>query len=126
MKLYLDTNYLLRYFTNDLPDQAEVARRIVNKSKKIIIPPIIIAETVYFLIKQYQLDKNLVCNQVSEFIQLPQIQVSSHVLNALQYYRQYSISFYDSLLLARVLETKSELKTFDEKLMKLFKKLKAS
>lgn len=118
----LDTNYLIRFFTNDIKSQALIAKGIIKESKEIYIPTITIAETVYFLRNHYQKDKELVCNELASLVKQSSIKTQDFVPLALQIYKSENISFYDSLLLGEILEMSAQLKTFDKRLLKVFKK----
>ncbi|KKQ42592.1 MAG: PIN domain protein [Microgenomates group bacterium GW2011_GWC1_37_8] len=118
----LDTNYLLRFFTNDVKSQAQIAKRLIKGSSEIYLSVIAIAETVYFLRNHFEKSKDEVCEELSLLIKQPSIKTQDFVSQALLLYRSENISFYDSLLLSEALEEKLTLRTFDKKLTKVFDK----
>lgn len=120
--ILLDTNYLIRFFTNDIKSQAQVAKKLIEKSKEIYLSTIVIAETVFILRNHYQIGKNSVCQKLVSLIAQPNIKTQGFVLFALQIYEDENISFYDSLLVAEATEKNASLKTFDQKLSKVYSK----
>lgn len=124
--IFLDTNYLIRFLTKDIKTQSEKAKKLIEKSKELYIPIIVLAETIYILEKHYKADKNEVVEIISAFIKQPNIFVASFITPALEIYASENISFYDCILVSEALEKKSTLKSFDEKLIKIFSKYKKS
>lgn len=119
---FIDTNYLIRFFTNDRPPQASVAKRLIKQSKEIFIPTIVVAETVFILENHYKTKKDMVCNKLLSLIKQPNIKTQSFIQMAIQVYETENISFYDSLILCETIEKNSQLKTFDKKLSKIYLK----
>ncbi|GEM_PF-2775955 len=122
MTIYLDTNYLIRFFTKDIPEQAQKAKETLSKTKKIYIATIVLAETVFILENHYQARKLDICESLFAFIKQPNISSPQFTPLALTIYKGENISFYDCLLIAETLENKAKLESFDIKLMKIFKK----
>ena len=123
MATYLDTNYLVRFLTKDIKVQAETAKKIIENDK-IYIANIVLAEVVYILETHYKADKKELCNALISLIKQPNVSTSSFVPLSLNIYKNERVSFYDSLLLAEVLNSKSQLKSFDKKLLKTHSKYK--
>ncbi len=118
----LDTNYLLRFLTNDIKSQALIAKRLITGSKEIYISQVALAETVYFLRNHYEKSKDEVCEELSLLVKQPNIKTEEFVSSAFILYRSENISFYDSLILSETLEKGFSLRTFDEKLGKIYSK----
>ncbi|OGM14176.1 hypothetical protein A3D84_03705 [Candidatus Woesebacteria bacterium RIFCSPHIGHO2_02_FULL_42_20] len=123
MATYLDTNYLVRFLTKDIKVQAETAKKIIENDK-IYIANIVLAEVVYILETHYKANKKELCNVLISLIKQPNVSTSSFVPLSLNIYKNERVSFYDSLLLAEVLNSKSQLKSFDKKLLKTHSKYK--
>ena len=119
---FVDTNYLIRFFTNDNPPQALIAKKLIKQSKEIYIPTIVVAETVFFLENHYKTKKNIVCDKLLSLIKQPNIKTQNFISFALQIYGNENFSFYDSLLLSEAIEKNAQLETFDKKLSKLYLK----
>lgn len=120
--IFLDTNYLVRFFVRDIEEQAQHAKKLIEGTKKLFITSIVIAEFVYILEAHYKATKEDLCAKLLSFLKQPKIVTLAFIFRALEVYKNESISFYDSLLVSEVLEEKGELKTFDEKLSKVFSK----
>ena len=118
----LDTNYLLRFLTNDIKLQAQIAKKVIEGSKGVYIPIVTIAETVYFLRNHYEKGKDDVCKELGLLVKQPNIITEKYVPLALRLYKNENISFYDSLFIAEAIYSKSEIKTFDKKLNNVFTK----
>ena len=120
--IFLDTNYLVRFFVRDIADQAEIARKLIVSAEKIYITTIVLAETVYILETHYKVTKSNLCTTLSSFIKQPNIVSMPFFQFALDVYMKENISFYDSLFLTEALGENSEIKSFDKKLMRLYSK----
>jgi predicted nucleic acid-binding protein len=60
----VDTNVLLRYLLNDIPDQAERARRLIDSDEPIGITPVALAEIAWVLTGPlYRQDQSLVATE---------------------------------------------------------------
>jgi|SRR3989344_4086987 len=120
--ILLDTNYLLRFLTNDIKTQAADAKKLIKYSIEINVPVVAIAETVYFLRNYYKIGKTQIVDKLTSLLQQKNIKCESYAHDALQIYEKEIISFYDCLILGEALKLEGELKTFDEKLQKVYKK----
>ena len=118
----LDTNYLLRFLTNDIKSQSMVAKRLIKSAREIYIPVVAFAEAVYFLRNYYKRTKKQVCSELSLLIKQSNIKAENFVAPAIQIYKSEAISFYDSLIIAQSLITGCEVRTFDKKFSKVFNK----
>ena len=118
----LDTNYLLRFLTNDIKSQSMVAKRLIKSAREIYIPVVAFAEAVYFLRNYYKRTKKQVCSELSLLIKQSNIKAENFVAPAIQIYKSEAISFYDSLIIAQSLITGCEVRTFDKKFSKVFSK----
>lgn len=122
--IILDTNYLLRFFTEDIKSQSLDAKRLIKGSQEIFIPTIVIAETVYFLKKHYLIKKDNVVYRLLALVRQPNILTVNFVHLAFEIYKEENLSFYDCLIIAEAIEKKSEIKSFDKKLLKAWERRK--
>lgn len=121
--IFLDTNYIIRFLTRDVEAQFLEAKKVIaNKASEKYISPIVLAETVYILENHYKLEKNKVIDVLSDLLAVKNIKSNEFLKKVLVIYRNESVSFYDSIIIAETIEARSELKTFDSKLNKIFKK----
>jgi predicted nucleic-acid-binding protein len=125
MTKIVDTNILVRFLTNDIPTEAATAKSILQ-SNRIQVPIIVFAETVYILENHYQINKNIVSSTLLSFIKLKNVHCPEFVNHALEIYQNENISFYDCLVIAEALNTKSaNLETLDQKMEKVYLRVKS-
>lgn len=102
MARFLDTNILLRYFTNDDPEKAQRAlallRRIEHGDEKVVTSLLVVSEIVFTLERFYKLPKHRVHEMVRDLISLPDVQLSgkSLCLAALEQHAEKNVSFVDA------------------------------
>jgi len=73
---FVDTSILVRYFTNDIPKQAERAQEIIEGNEILQINSIIILETAYVLTKIYKYSRESVIDALALFIQRKNIEMA--------------------------------------------------
>ena len=75
----LDTNVLVRYITQDDPDQAATASRVIEGTdehgEKLLIQPIVLCETVWVLSRAYRLPNDEVLAVVEDILRTAQFEV---------------------------------------------------
>lgn len=65
----IDTNVLLRYLLNDDKQQFATAKKLIIKSKPILVTDVVLVETLWTLSgKRYSLDKPALCKVVRALI----------------------------------------------------------
>ena len=57
MTAFVDTNVLIRHLTGDPPDQAARATRLLSEADRLLLPDLIMAETVYVLESFYEVPR---------------------------------------------------------------------
>lgn len=128
--IYLDTNYLLRYLLNDIPDQRDVVVKLLKQSTLESIPvqssSVAFFETAWVLKSFYQTSKEKIHTQLSQILKLKTISFSEKtILNkSLELFKLYNLDLEDCYHLAYSLEYQADqLATFDQELEKTFAKL---
>jgi len=113
----LDTNYIVRYLTNDNEEMATIAENIIL-NKNPYISNEVLAEVIYVLIGIYEIPKQDVSDMLIQLISFKNIQVENKiiVINALQIFQNKNLDFVDCLLCSY--SKNDEIKTFDKKLLK--------
>ena len=71
--MFIDTNVVVRYLTNDPPDQAEIARAIVNEAGDLWITDVVLNETAYVLRNRYAVGREGIVDQLMDFVHKPNI-----------------------------------------------------
>lgn len=127
--LILDTNMVLRFVLNDVPEQVKEVETILAAAKtnkvEIHIPQIVVFEIQFCLEKYYEFSKLQISFTLrslfsAEYIKIPDKPV---FLETLHIYKTETCSFVDCFLLAFAKENNFKLHTFDKKLQKALTKL---
>lgn len=118
----VDANFILRYFLNDIKDQAEETFSILSHNTVCLLNEVI-AEIVYVLEKVYKVDRNAISNEIKDLIANDNVQVDNiDVMNcALDIFSYSRLDFIDSLLCAYAKITNATIYTFDKKLLNAIK-----
>ncbi len=102
MARFLDTNILVRYFTNDEPTMARAAlavmERIERGEERVVTSPIVIFETVFLLERHYKVPKAEIREKVGDVLALRALQLPEKALcaRALDLYVEQNIAFADA------------------------------
>ena len=115
----IDTNVILRYLLEDLPEQSEASARFMEnlgRGEEAYIHDVVIAEVIWTLEKFYKVPRSKIRDVVSELLSIRGIVLSNKgvLLRALQLYADKKIDFLDALLASLVLEDEVEVVTFDK------------
>lgn len=118
---FVDTNILLRFLTNDLPEQADKAsmlmQRIQSGRETVELSILAAAEIVWTLERFYKLSKSNVASKMSSILKLKSLRISNKniFLEALSLYAEKNISFTDAYIAIQMKRAgSSELYTFDK------------
>ncbi len=102
MARFLDTNVLMRYFTNDDPIKAHAAltllERVERGAERVVVTPLVIFEVVFLLERSYKLPKSQVRDMVREVLALRDLQLAERSIcrRALDLFVQENISYLDA------------------------------
>ncbi|HUD45023.1 MAG TPA: PIN domain-containing protein [Patescibacteria group bacterium] len=123
--IIVDTNVILRFLLNDIPEQKEACEQLFNKAKhneiKLYVSQAIVFEIDFVLRKYYLYEKSVVIESLRPLIATKYINVESRdiFISALSLYKKNNVSFVDCFLLTKANLENAELFTFDKKLAKL-------
>ena len=103
MTAFVDTNVLIRHLTGDPPDQAAGATRLLSEADQLLLPDLIVAETVYVLESFYEVPRPRVAELVRAIVAFPGIGVADEplLLRALEVYEVHRLDFADAYLVAQ-------------------------
>ncbi len=120
----IDTNYLLRFLTHDVESQFNEVEKIISDDRvDIYISSIVLAETIHVLENHhYKVAKSDAIDAIINLLLNKNIKTEIFMNYALEIYSSELISFYDSLIAAEAIHKNLDLKTFDKKLEKVYKK----
>ncbi len=116
MQKLIDANVILRYLLNDITEQANFARLVIEGGAYTI--PEIIAEVVYVLNGVYKVPRNEIASILTQFLLEIDIENKAIIYEALHLFSNNSLEFVDCILVARHKILDEEIVTFDKKLQK--------
>ncbi len=115
----LDTNIVLRYLLNDIPEQAEKVRTIIASSG-CYITDVVATEIVFVLERVIELDRQDIVRLLKSFLSLPNMIYNVYFLDqTLELYeKQSSLSIVDCYAATEAKVYKNYLLSFDKNLIK--------
>lgn len=112
--ILIDTNVILRYLLNDIPEQAQNSEDVIKNGAFTL--PEVIAEVVYVLFKLYNVPREEINGIVSPIFNEVEIEHKDVVLSALELYSSSSLDFVDCILVSRNKLLGENIFSFDKKL----------
>jgi predicted nucleic acid-binding protein len=99
---FVDTNVLVRHLTGDPPDLAAGATAYLAAADELLLPDLIVAETVYVLESYYEVPVDDVARLVRSVIAFPAIRTvdPALLLRALEVYETHRLDFVEAYLVA--------------------------
>jgi predicted nucleic acid-binding protein len=99
---FVDTNVLIRHLTGDPPDLAARATAHLAAADELLLPDLIVAETVYVLESFYEVPADEVARLVRSVIAYPPIRTldPALLLRSLEVYETHRIDFAEAYLVA--------------------------
>ena len=99
---FVDTNILIRFLTNDIPQKADACEKIfkkaVEKKEIIFTTDLVIAEIIWVLESFYELEKEEIQPKVEKILNTPNLVCPNKnlILRALALYREKNIDYIDA------------------------------
>ena len=127
-KYCLDTNYILRFLLDDIKEQSLEVEKLLEsaliKKSEIYISIIVQMELIYVLSSFYKESKLEIYKIMKKLYDMNFIgfEYKEIMLESIDKYLDHNISIQDSFLLTLSKKNTMELKTFDKKLLVVFKK----
>lgn len=115
----LDTNVLLRWLLNDVPEQAAAAERLMTSGTRLVVPDVALIEVVYVLERVLQLSRETVASSVGAVLAVADVHLDRAVWRDTMdaYLAHPKLSVADTYLSAQATASgNSPLYTFDQKL----------
>ncbi|MBI2032233.1 MAG: type II toxin-antitoxin system VapC family toxin [Candidatus Levybacteria bacterium] len=119
MQTVLDTNVLIRFFTNDIPAKADKVEELLEKEKKIVIPDVVFPELEYILMKKYGLPRSKVIDAYLFLLSQENVKKSTYIKKAIEIYQKTKLDMADCIIAAESL--KGLLASFDKNLLRVEK-----
>lgn len=76
MSAFLDTSVLVRYLTDDVPDLAAQAERIIEHASELHVTPVVLAETAHVLRRLYHVPREAIVDHLLALVQQDNIVVA--------------------------------------------------
>ncbi len=115
--IVLDTSALIRFFTNDIPSKAVLARQLIESEQQIAIPDLVFPELEYVLMKVAKNASRIKVLHIFQYlISRKNIHVSKDVIDAVEIFQTSKLDMADCLIAAAV-KDKNRLASFDQQLL---------
>lgn len=117
MLVVLDTNSLIRFFTNDIPNKAKKVKALLENEKYIVIPDVVLPELEYVLTDQYDTSReNLV--KVFQFLASQKnIKFPKYIKKAILIFEKSKLDVADCIIAS--CSFKGEIASFDKELLSI-------
>ncbi|WP_278260759.1 PIN domain-containing protein [Nocardia sp. AG03] len=122
MTVYLDTDILVRHFTQDPPEMGRRATTLLSESDDLYLPDLIVAETVSVLQSVYQVPRPQVAALTRAIIGSRGISTDDPavLIRAIDVYEHHRLSFADAYLVALAeADAGSSIASFDKGISKV-------
>lgn len=117
----IDANIILRYLTNDIPDQAkqaeELLKRVEDGTEDVFLPDIILADVIWILEGYYKQPREKIREWLTAILSLQGLIFSDKdmALNALDIYLDKRIDWSDAFTATQMLQREiTEIYSFDK------------
>ena len=102
MAKLVDANLLIRYFTQDNPQQALSVKKLLRDfNQDLILSDLTVAEVVWVLELTYKLSRDNISELIISLLSVPSLRANNHLLTrALFFYRELNTSYFDAYLAA--------------------------
>lgn len=113
----LDTNVVLRFLLDDVPDQTKKATDVITKNK-VYVTDVVAVEVIYVLEKVIELSRKDITKLVTDFLGFSSVVHNPYfLLNAIRLYELHpSLSIVDCYASAEAEAYNNKLATFDKRL----------
>jgi len=114
----LDTNVVLRFLLDDIPEQTNKATKIITENK-VYVTDVVAVEVIYVLEKVIELSRQDIVKLVTGFLGFSNVVHNPYfLLNAIDFYEHHpSLSLVDCYAAAEVEAYNNKLVTFDRRLI---------
>lgn len=113
----VDANVILRYLLNDIPEQAQTAREVIDEGCETTIE--VLAEVVYVLARVYRVPRGVIANELKRLLDIVYVSRHAEAIAALSLFEERSLDFVDCVLAAQHSVAGRRVVTFDKKLARL-------
>ena len=116
--LSLDTNVVLRFLLDDIPEQTKKATNVIQKNK-VYVTDVVVVETIYVLEKVILLPRQDIVKLVTDFLGFASVVHNPYFLEeVIEFYEHHpSLSIVDCYASAEAKAFDNQLTTFDKLLV---------
>jgi predicted nucleic acid-binding protein len=113
----LDTNVVLRFLLDDVPEQTKKATTVIEKNK-VYVTDVVVVEIIYVLEKVIKLSRQDIVRLVTDFLGFANVVYNPYfLLEVIQLYEHHSsLSVVDCYAAAEAKAYNNQLVTFDKRL----------
>ena len=115
----LDTNCILRYLLQDIPEQAKIVENLMRVSRRLDVDDLALAEIAFVMEKKYMLPREMIADSFEQLMMTGVIYCSREVLSVVLplWMKHPKLSFIDCCLAVKAEQNETApLLTFDRKL----------
>lgn len=113
--IFLDTNTLIRLFTNDEPQKVKKIENLLKKESDVHVSDVVFPEIEYILIKKYQQSRQQIIPLFKFLSSHSAIQLSNYAKQAILLYERTKLDMADCFIATQ--SYGSELASFDKELL---------
>lgn len=121
-RAFIDTNFFLRYLTNDVPEQADAVEVLLGRAEagevRLVTNRLVMAEIVWTLESFYKKSKAEARDAVLAILNTPGVEVeaSNQILQAAIWYAEKNVDFIDACIAAQLFDDgPDDIYTFNRK-----------
>ena len=117
MRIVVDTSALVRFFTDDIPQKANLVEKLFEDEKDIFIPDVVFPEVEYILIQKYNYPREKLLHIYTFLSSRDNIHVTKEMKNAITIFESSKLDMADCIIAAYSM--KGSLASFDSKLLEI-------
>ena len=117
MHIVIDTNALIRFFTNDIPQKANLLEKLLKEKKHIFVPDVVFPELEYIFVYQYKFPRKKLLKIFTFLVSQSNIDTTYQAKTAIFIFEKSKLDMADSIIAAYSL--KGKLASFDKKLLQV-------
>ena len=117
MRITIDTNALIRFFTRDIEEKAQKVKKLLDSDTNIFIPNVVFPELEYVLIKTYGVKREDLDTYFKFLTSKNNLKTTKDIKVAVEIYQKTKLDMADCIIAAESL--KGLLASFDKVLLKV-------
>jgi len=117
MRIVVDTSALVRFFTDDIPQKANLVEKLFKDKKDIFIPDLVFPEMEYILIRKYNYPRVKLLDIYTFLSSRDNILVTNEAKNAIIIFKNSKLDMADCIIAAYSM--KGSLASFDSDLLRI-------